>query len=65
MFGIDQPAFEAMARSEALQNLKSLPPDVLDHVAEQIREFNSRSDDEIDEAAAHRLITDLTFVYFL
>lgn len=65
MFGIDQPAFEAMARREALQNLKSLPPDVLDRVAEQIRDFNGRSDNDIDEAAAHRLITELTFVYFL
>lgn len=65
MFGIDQPAFEAMARSEAIKNMKSLPPDVLDHVAEQIRIFNSRPDDGIDEAEAHRLITELTFVYFL
>lgn len=65
MFGIDQPAFEAMARSEAIKNLRSLPPDVLDHVAEQIRVFNSRPDDDIDEAEAHRLITELTFVYFL
>jgi hypothetical protein len=65
VFGIDQPAFEAMARSEAIKNLKSLPPDVLDHVAEEIRIFNSRPDEGIDEAEAHRLITELTFVYFL
>lgn len=65
MFVIDQPAFAAMARSDAITSLKSLPPDVLDHVAEQIREFNSRSDGDIDEAEAHRLITELTYVYFL
>lgn len=50
VFGIDQIAFEAMARLEALQNLKSLPHDILDHVASQIREFNSRSDDDINGA---------------
>jgi len=38
VFGIDQPALEAMARSEALQNLKSLPPGMLDRVAKQIRD---------------------------
>ena len=65
MFAIDQPAFEAMARSDAITSLKSLPPGVLDHVAEQIREFNSRSVDDIDEATAHRLVTELTFVHFL
>jgi hypothetical protein len=42
-----------------------LPADVLDRVAEQIRDFNGRPDDDIDEAEAHRLITELTFVYFL
>lgn len=65
MFAIDQPAFAAMARSDAITSLKSLPPGVLEHVAEQIREFNSRSDDDIDEAEAHRIITELTYVYFL
>ncbi len=65
MFAIDQPAFEARARSDAIKGLKSLPPDVLDRVAEQIRDFNSRPDDDIDEAEAHRIITELTFVYFL
>ncbi len=65
MFAIDQPAFEARARSDAITGLKSLPPDVLDRVAEQIRDFNSRPDDDIDEAEAHRIITELTFVYFL
>lgn len=65
MFAIDQPAFAAMARSDAITSLKSLSPDVLDRVAEQIRDFNSRSDDDIDEAEAHRIITELTFVYFL
>lgn len=59
------PAFESIARLDALKNLKSLSPDVLDRVAEQIRDFNSRSDDDIDEAEAHRIITELTFVYFL
>lgn len=54
-----------MACREALQNLKSLSPDVLDRVAEQIRDFNSRSDEDIDQAEAHRIITELTFVYFL
>ncbi len=54
-----------MARSDAITSLKSLPPDVLDRVVKQIRDFNSRSDDDIDEAAAHRIITELTYVYFL
>lgn len=65
MFAVDRPAFEAIVRSEAIKNLKSLPPGILDHVAEQVRKFNSRPDDDIDEAEAHRIITELTFVYFL
>lgn len=64
-FGVNQPRFEAIPRSDALKELKSLSPAVLSHVAEKIKKFNSLTTNGIDEVYARQLIAELGFVYFL
>jgi len=65
MLGAVQPDFEAVACTDALRGLLSLPPTVLNHVSKRISDFNRLRDDEIDEIETRQLISELAFVYFL
>lgn len=65
MFEAVQPDFQAVACTDAIKGLLSLPPTVLNHVSKKISDFNRLRDDEIDEIETRRLISELAFVYFL
>lgn len=60
-----ESAFEPKGAEKALEDLLGLSPIVLQQNSEMMRKFNDTPDDEIDSAAAHWLISELTYCYFL